>query len=301
MPSDAPFQAKSGCLFVRPRADADVACIVSRQHFSSYRRYRRLCARMTAGSKIAYYLFMAMPDDGIKIGTCGFRSTKEAYVQRLSTVEIQHTFYQPPMASTLKRWRAEVPAGFEFTLKAWQLITHESTSPTYRRLRRKLSEKELADAGAFKPTEIVREAWAVTLESAKALNARTVLFQCPAKFEPSRRNIKNLEKFFSTVDRDGLNFCWEPRGEWDDATVNSLCSELGLWHAVDPFARNTVTPGKCYFRLHGRVRWRYQYEDSELEELASTLPDHTLAYVFFNNITMTQDAERFQRIVNRDS
>jgi uncharacterized protein YecE (DUF72 family) len=234
----------------------------------------------------------------LRIGTCGFRSKKEAYAKRLSTVEVQHTFYQPPLATTLRRWRDEMPDDFEFTLKAWQLITHESTSPTYRRLRRKLTEKEMAESGAFRWKPIVKEAWNVTLESAKAMEARTVLFQCPAKFEPTKQNLKNLEKFFSKIDRGNLNFAWEPRGPaWSDETIKKLCGDLDLWHAVDPFARNTVTPDRCYFRLHGRVRWRYQYEDSELEELATMIPKDNLAYVFFNNITMIDDAERFQKIV----
>lgn len=236
--------------------------------------------------------------DHIKIGTCGFRSTKEGYVQRLSTVEIQHTFYQPPQIATLERWRAEVPAEFEFTLKAWQLITHESKSPTYKRLRRKLTESEFAEAGSFRPTAIVKEAWETTLACAKALKARAVLFQCPASFKPTKENIKNLKKFFSKVDRGGLSFCWEPRGAgWDDKTVKSICDRLDLWHVVDPFSGTTVTPDNCYFRLHGRTRWRYEYEVGELEELSTMLPADRLSYVFFNNITMTRDAEVFQQIV----
>ncbi|CAN5555576.1 DUF72 domain-containing protein [soil metagenome] len=234
-----------------------------------------------------------------KIGTCGFRATKEEYIKRLETVEVQHTFYQPPLVKTLESWRAAVPAEFEFTLKAWQLITHESKSPTYKRLRRKLTDEELAESGSFRPTAIVKEAWETTLASAKALEARTVLFQCPASFKPIPENITNLEKFFSSVERDDLNFCWEPRGAaWTDELINSLCCDHDLWHAVDPFSRATVTPERCYFRLHGRVRWRYEYEDSELEELASLIPADRLAYVFFNNITMTRDAETFQMIVN---
>ncbi len=204
------------------------------------------------------------------------------------------------MVKTLERWRDEMPQNFEFTLKAWQLITHESSSPTFKRLRRKLTEKEIKDAGAFKLSPIVKEAWKVTLASANALKARTVLFQCPARFEPTKRNIANLEKFFSSVDRGGLNFCWEPRGEaWSDESIRELCTGLDLWHVVDPFARATVTPERCYFRLHGRIRWRYQYEDVELEELATMIPRNSLSYIFFNNITMTQDAEIFQRIVNQ--
>jgi uncharacterized protein YecE (DUF72 family) len=243
--------------------------------------------------------FFNLMSELLRIGTCGFRSTKETYAERLSTVEIQHTFYQPPMVKTLESWRASMPESFEFTLKAWQLITHESSSPTYKRLRRKLTEKELADSGAFRSTPIVREAWDTTLASAKALNARTVLFQCPAKFEPTKQNIKNFDKFFSKIDRGGLNFAWEPRGAaWSDELIKRLCGDLDLWHTVDPFARASVTPERCYFRLHGRVRWRYTYEDSELDELASMIPRDKLAYVFFNNITMLDDAKRFERIAN---
>jgi uncharacterized protein YecE (DUF72 family) len=232
-----------------------------------------------------------------KVGTCGFRSTKEVYVAQLSTVEIQHTFYQPPQVSTLERWRKDVPDEFEFTLKAWQLITHESRSPTFKRLRRKLTETELNEAGSFRATDIVKEAWDVTLACAAALKARTVLFQCPASFKPTDDNINNLENFFSDVDRGGLNFAWEPRGKWEDETIKRICNDHDLWHAVDPFSRSTVTPDRCYYRLHGRVRWRYQYEDGELMELAQMLPVDKLSYVFFNNITMVDDAVRFEKML----
>ena len=233
----------------------------------------------------------------IRIGTCGFRNTKESYAQSLSTVEIQHTFYHPPQIKTLEKWRAEIRPDFEFTLKAWQLITHESTSPTYKRLKRKLTEKEAEEAGFFKPTEIVREALDTTLACADALKARTVIFQCPAKFRQTDENIENLRNFVRGIKRPKLNFGWEPRGPWDDAVVKEICDELGLWHVVDPFAHPTVTPKRCYYRLHGIPRWRYTYEDGELEELASMLPKKRLSYVFFNNITMKQDAMRFEKIV----
>ncbi len=233
-----------------------------------------------------------------RIGTCGFRTTKDDYAEVLSSVEIQHTFYQPPQISTLKKWRAEMPKEFEFTLKAWQLITHESSSPTYRRIKRDLTKKERRECGSFKPTDIVREALETTLACASALKARTVLFQCPAKFTPEHENIANLTQFFNSVDRGKLNFAWEPRGrEWTDEIVGTICRDLDLWHAVDPFARPTTTPKYCYYRLHGIPRWRYTYEDSELEELAAMLPKKKLAYVFFNNITMREDAIRFSKIV----
>jgi uncharacterized protein YecE (DUF72 family) len=233
----------------------------------------------------------------IKIGCCGFRSSRESYYGLLPAVEVQHTFYQPPQVSTLRRWRAEAPAGFEFTLKAWQLITHQSSSPTYRRLKRQLTEEEKEEAGAFRPNTVVEEAWELTRECAGALGARAVLFQCPASFRPVGENVEHMRRFFRRVRRDELIFCWEPRGGWPRELIKELCEELRLWHAVDPFAERTLTPGRCYFRLHGRKGWRYKYEDGELEELYSMLPKDAVSYVFFNNVEMRDDAARFKEII----
>jgi uncharacterized protein YecE (DUF72 family) len=233
----------------------------------------------------------------VKIGTCGFRTNKTEYAEMLRAVEVQHTFYQPPQIKTLEKWRAEVSEEFEFTLKAWQLITHEAKSPTYKRLKKTLTETEQAEAGYFKPTAIVREAWETTLACARALRAGTILFQCPASFRQTAENIKNLEKFFESVERADLNFAWEPRGDWNAAVVRDICESLALRHAVDPFARASTTPEKCYYRLHGRTGFRYQYEEDELTELAELLPAAETAYVFFNNRYMLEDALLFKKIL----
>jgi uncharacterized protein YecE (DUF72 family) len=222
------------------------------------------------------------------------------YVTRFAVVEVQQTFYQPPQVKTLENWRASAPADFEFTMKAWMLITHEARSPTYRRLKRELSEGEREECGSFRPTPIVREAWEVTLKCAEALSARRLLFQCPASFKPTKENVKNMRAFFAEIGRPpGLQLLWEPRGGWPDEAVRELCRELDLTHVVDPFAARTVTPERCYFRLHGRTGFRYVYEDDELEELYAMLPKDRTSYVFFNNVRMREDAARFQMICDR--
>lgn len=238
----------------------------------------------------------------VRIGTCGFGRTKKPdYAVNLDCVEVQHTFYKPPMVKTLESWRSEMPDGFEFTLKAWQFITHEGGSPTYKRLKRELTEKEQKEAGAFKPTDTVDYGWQVTFESAKALKARTILFQCPAKFVQSETNIKNIRNFFAKIDRGDMNFAWEPRGKtWDDKTIEKICRDLDLWHCVDPFVRRTLTPDHCYYRLHGIGGYRYKYEEGELEELVSLLPADSLSYVFLNNNEMFDDALRFKKIVEEE-
>jgi uncharacterized protein YecE (DUF72 family) len=233
----------------------------------------------------------------VHLGTCGFGRPKNEYAQFLSCVEVQQTFYQPPQLTTLENWRKQVPVQFEFTLKAWQVITHEARSPTYKRLKRELSDAERQQAGSFKPTDLVEEAWQLTMACAKALEAKTILFQCPASFRPTRENVTNLERFFTRIDRQQLNLGWEPRGKWDHQLVKDLCENLNLWHVVDPFVTQTVTPELCYFRLHGRQGWRYQYEEQELRDLVELLPKNQLSYVFFNNIHMWQDALLFKKIL----
>lgn len=238
---------------------------------------------------------------GVNIGTCGFRLARADYFRQFTCVEIQHTFYQPPRAATIEGWRRDAPEGFEFTLKAWQLITHDAKSPTYKRLKRGLTESEKSDAGYFKATAVVREAWDVTLACAKALGAKVALFQCPASFKQTKENIARLEKFFPEVKREGLNFAWEPRGEWDAQVVRGICEGMKLWHATDPFVGRSATPDRCYFRLHGRRGWRYEYGEDELSELAAMLPRGGRrggGYVFFNNVRMTEDARKFRDIVS---
>jgi uncharacterized protein YecE (DUF72 family) len=46
------------------------------------------------------------------------------YATRLDTVEVNATFYRMPKADSLAAWRAEVPPGFVFALKAPQRVTH---------------------------------------------------------------------------------------------------------------------------------------------------------------------------------
>jgi uncharacterized protein YecE (DUF72 family) len=238
----------------------------------------------------------------VAVGCCGFGSSRAAYYGRMAAVEVQHTFYNPPRPATLAGWRAEAPPGFVFAIKAWQLITHASSSPTYRRLRRPLADDEAAEAGSFRPTATVEAAWEATLASAGALAASAILFQCPPSFGPTERHVSDLREFFraagrSPGERAGRVFAWEPRGGWPHELVGELCDELDLWHAVDPFAAPSATPGRSYFRLHGRTGWRYRYENHELADLAAMLESAAPAFVFFNNRHMLEDAGRFRAML----
>lgn len=232
------------------------------------------------------------------MGCCGFARKLEEYARELPVVEVQQTFYQPPQVSTAERWGRRVPEGFVFTLKAWQLVTHPPTSPTYRRLSRPVPASQLDRYGFFAPTEEVHEAWARTLEVARALRAAVVVFQCPASFTPTPAHVENLRRFFRRAPRDGLQLAWEPRGPWPEGLVRQLCQDLDLIHCTDPLAAPSVYGRVRYYRLHGRGGYRYRYTEEDLRQLRGrcTAP----AYVLFNNVSMWEDALRFRDLLRRE-
>lgn len=234
----------------------------------------------------------------LKIGCCGFAGARNRYWGSFPVVEVQKTFYQPPQIKTLERWHDEAPEPFEFTLKAWQPITHAASSPTWRRLKHPPGDPE--EAGNFRPTEAVHAAWETTLESARALEATLVVFQCSARFTPEDENADNLRRFFRDIDRDGLGFVWEPRGDWPEELVGKLCADLGLIHCVDPLKQRPVTGGTAYFRMHGVTGYRYEHSDDDLKRLLETAGGFETAYCLFNNMTMREDAERFRDLAEAE-
>ena len=77
----------------------------------------------------------------VRVGTSGYSYTAwkgsffpadlpnsrmlEFYAQKLSTVEINNTFYRMPTSAALAHWAEQVPQGFVFALKAPRRITHQ--------------------------------------------------------------------------------------------------------------------------------------------------------------------------------
>lgn len=235
------------------------------------------------------------------VGCCGWTEAQARYLVDFPTIELQTTFYQPPTNAVAQRWRSQAPPGFRFCLKAWQLITHTPSSPTYRRLKSGISATERNSYGSFQPTEPVWLAWERTREIAQILRADVIVFQCPKSFLPTRVNTINLRKFFHEIERDDHIFAWEPRGEdWRPELIWDVCAENNLIHCVDPFRSDPVFGDALYWRLHGRTGYAYRYTDEDLIGLEASLRAHShLAgpnYVMFNNVFSRQDAQRFQRL-----
>ncbi|MDE3056325.1 MAG: DUF72 domain-containing protein [Bacteroidota bacterium] len=94
------------------------------------------------------------------------RTKLQAYAKLFTAVEINSTFYRLPRLSTAEKWRKEVDEvtpGFEFTVKAFQGITH----------LHRFQKKESLDA------------YDTLKEVSSVLHARFILFQSPASFKPT--------------------------------------------------------------------------------------------------------------------
>jgi len=246
----------------------------------------------------------------IKVGCCGWaiKGGMAAYFKQFNVIEIQSTFYSLPMFSTIESWRRAAPRGFEFTMKAWQAITHPISSPTWKRASSKISFDNPANVGSFKPTEENFRAWRDTKEIYKRLGASVCVLQSPPSFRCTPENISNISGFLEAVDMGDMVVGWEPRGDWlkHSDSINDICERFKLVHIVDPFRGETLTRhGPVYFRLHGigsgEVNYGYKYSDSDLRTLlirtSRIISADRGTYVMFNNVSMATDATRFKEMV----
>jgi uncharacterized protein YecE (DUF72 family) len=225
----------------------------------------------------------------IEIGCCGYPVNTKEYQETFEVVELNSTFYKYPKPQTVKKWRKNAPKDFEFTVKAHQDITHKYKM-NFEQAQESLEKVE---------------------EVCQLLNAEVLLFQTPASFKPDK--VGKVKSFFERAKRDGLTLVWEPRGPlWEtDETrekLRTILEELGVSHVTDPFRYMPVYTGKvAYLRLHGHGErmYYYQYSNEELENLheKTRLLDtrDKQVYVFFNNLTMLEDAQRFHSYVKSAS
>jgi len=247
----------------------------------------------------------------VRVGCCGFavRGGMRAYFSQFKLVEVQRTFYKLPRLQTVQRWRSQAPDDFEFTVKAWQAITHPPSSPTWRKAGLRVPEERWDRYGFLRPTEENFEAWEQIARVCEALKARVCVVQCPPSFRFTPENVENVRAFFSSVDRHGLLVAWEPRADWRQHmdVVEALCEELDLIYVTDVLRHGPGPTGPVFYtRLHGlaprEFDYRYKYTDEDLARLADiivALEDRGVqeAYVLFNNVHMADDAQRFVRLL----
>ncbi len=239
-------------------------------------------------------------EKGWKIACAGFSMKIPLYLQRYTAVEVQETFFDPPTERTLARWRRQVPESFVFALRAWQLITHPSTYPGYKRIQRSLDQRNKDRFGSFLLTDETQWAWEVVRRAAEILDARAILFHTPASFTPTQKNRENLIRFFSSIQRGPYRLVWQSEGLWEDDDVQTLCKDLDLVAAVDPLI-STLSAGKTfYFRMPKKTyrKGNYSQEDfyriyTKGEEWAAG--DESDGFLVWDSPNAAHDAYRFQQ------
>ena len=131
-----------------------------------------------------------------------------------------------------------------------EVSSPKPTNASIGRLRRKRPRA----AGSFFDRQVVKEALETTLACAKCPKGKNDIVPVPGGFQPLPQNILNLKEFFSNILPRRFEFCLGAAGQIvERCVIKELCDELDLWHCVNPFARPTVTPQNCYYRLHGHA------------------------------------------------
>lgn len=203
------------------------------------------------------------------------------YRDIFKVVELNSTFYRYSKDSTVEKWKRESPPGFEFTVKARQEIAHK--------------HRFQSDQAA--------EAFDKMKKICHTVQAHTLLFQTPASFTPDY--LDDAQQFCKNMEPEGLSLIWETRGEkWEKPepreALRKVLRNLDVPHVTDPFKVMPVYTGRlAYFRLHGSGArmYYYQYTDGELERLHRLVKPYSdpgkEVYIFFNNLSMFEDAKRF--------
>jgi uncharacterized protein YecE (DUF72 family) len=194
------------------------------------------------------------------------------YAGRFRTVEINNTFYRPPVVSVLGAWAEQVPAGFRFVLKAPQEVTH------VRRL-----------AGAD-------ESVSSLLEAAGTLKERLgpLLFQLPPNF---KKDVPRLRAFLALL-TPGCRAAVEFRHpSWFDEQVFGLLRDHGAALCIADADDDLEVPFEAtadwgYLRLR-----RPDYDDAALTAWAARMKAQAWrdCFVFFKH----EDAGKGPQMASR--
>jgi len=235
-----------------------------------------------------------------KVGCCGTAGMSlKSYSEIFNLVEVQSTFYQLPRIGTAKRWRETVRKDFEFTLKAFQGITHPKSSPTWRKSGVKPPDSD--EVGNMALSKFTKDSWNKTMKIASALKSKFVIVQLPPSFEFSDLNLQRIETFFESVEVQCTPLVEFRHASWisELGRIAAILNELDVFIIIDPLKGIFVDQRKNYLRLHGMngfTNYKHKYSDDELIRL-ERLTQGLEAYILFNNVFMKDDALRFIKLL----
>src|SRR6185437_3643423 len=182
------------------------------------------------------------------------------YAQRLPAVEINNTFYRLPQPTMVENWKAQVPQGFRFSIKATQRITH------IKRLKNCAEETKYL------------------METAALLGEQlgVVLFQLPPN---SKKYSERLREFLDCLpEQTRAAFEFRHESWFDDEMFQLLqvknCSLVVSDTDEKPLTSITTTADWGYLRLR-----RTAYSDEDLKDWMQRVKNQKWkdAFVFFKH------------------
>ena len=205
-----------------------------------------------------------------------FSGGLEAYAKAFRFVEVNATFYRQIADSTAKRWRAQVPSDFVFSVKGHRDVSHDD------HLR--------ASAQA-------RAAFAQSLRTARLLGAPFVILETPASLRFDSDQVKGLRNL-AAMAPGGTRVGLEARayaGSDLPASLRRAMGESGVLDVVDlSQSRPRVAGDAQYTRLFGPGPHNvYEFDDEELREIDRRGRDAVRVAFTFHGVRMYSDAARF--------
>ncbi|HYJ87142.1 MAG TPA: DUF72 domain-containing protein [Pyrinomonadaceae bacterium] len=182
------------------------------------------------------------------------------YSEKLSTVEINATFYRMPQKSMLENWKQQVPKNFRFSLKAPQRVTH------------------------FKRLKDTEEETKYFLDTAAVLEDQlgVVLFQLPPNM---KKDLPRLDSFLKQLPQEPRAAFEFRHPTWFDDDVLSLLRSHNRALCISdtddlPVSHIDKTADWGYLRLR-----RVEYSEDDLKVWLKRIREQEWqeAFVFFKH------------------
>ncbi len=182
------------------------------------------------------------------------------YSERLSTVEINATFYRMPQKSMLENWKEQVPKNFRFSLKAPQRVTH------FKRLK----ETEEETKYFFETAAVLEDQLGV------------VLFQLPPNM---KKDLPRLESFLDQLPQQPRAAFEFRHPSWFDDDVLEVLRSRNLALCISdtddlPVSHIDKTSDWGYLRLR-----RVEYSEDNLKDWLQKIEEQVWneTFVFFKH------------------
>ncbi len=205
-----------------------------------------------------------------------FSGGLEAYAKAFRFVEVNATFYRRIPEVMARRWRAQVPSDFLFSVKASRDVTH---------------------AGRLRASTAVRDAFRHSLRTARILRAPFVIVETPASLEIESDQLSGLSDLVGMADRS-IRIGLEARAYARKSLPHGLrrmMEEAGILDVVDMSQTGPRIAGDTqYTRLFGPGPHNvYQFDDEEMRAIDRAGGDAVRVAFTFHGVRMYTDAARF--------